>query len=279
MKKEIVICHKEQEYACRLASYLNQRSDEKYFVMATTCPNEIYEMLQRRTIDLLLLDEEYVEQQEGLQDLVEHCYLLVQRETQSREAIMMYVAADEIYHKIMRVLFQREKQVDREDFKLIAMFALGVLEEDKQGLERAVEKNYLYWDWNSFERPVEHSKSEDFIYDVKRRREDMTSWIEEYICRVDGCDTIPATRYYMDMRSITSEDMQWVTGKLHEIGYAGVLVNMCFSSLGNINLLKEFSKIYIKADAQWLDSHRYEQFMQYLDYLSLSREIVEVNNS
>ena len=275
MKKEIVICHKEREYACRLANYLNQRSDENYLAMAATQPKEVFEMVRTRTIDLLLLDEEYVDQKAEFGTFIEQCCLLVKRETKDREEIMMYVAADEIYHKVKKRLFQKENKVDMEQFGIEAVFALGQ-EESNSGLELASEKNYLYWDWNPFSQPFEESRSEELIYDIKRRREDIVACLEDYIGRRNGYDIIPAPRYFMDMRSVTAEDLEWVAGKVRELGYAGMLWNMSFVSIGNIALLKAFSRIYVKADEEWATSYRYEQFMQYLDYVNRPREIVEV---
>lgn len=276
MKKELVICHKEREYACRLASYLNQRSDENYLVMVTTCPNEVFEILRTRTVDLLLLDEHYKDQKESLAALVADCYLLVARQTTGRDELMMYVPADEIYHKVMKRLFQKENRVDMEDFGMEAIFTFRQPKGENPGMELAYEKNYLYWEWSPFSEPVQGNRAEDFIYDIKRRREDMSACLEDYICRFKGYDILPAPKYYMDLRSMTKEDVEWAAFRVRELGYTGVMGHMSLVSIGNISLLQAFSRIYVDADESWFNSHGYEQFMQYLDYVNLSRDIVEV---
>ena len=277
MKKEIIVCHKEREYACRLVDYLNRHSMDRYLALAMTNTEEMISYAKKKTVQVLLLDEEYEETLVKCKDVIKHCFLVTRNATESAEHIVMYDAASHIQQRLLHILYPPEVNGQAKDIAVEAVISFGSEHTIEKIAAWVPDKQYLHWEWKAFSSVRQDSHIEELLYSMKCREENAALQLPKYLYRTEQYEVLPAAKYFMDMRSLTKEDVSWFLAVLKNAGYEGVYMHLDFACIGDISFLSLFSKIWVSvAEEVYLATSEYQHFLQYLEYGQIAKDKVVI---
>lgn len=262
MKKKIIICHLDQEYSYRLMNYINRYSNGQLLGIAEGDLDKATRLLQEKSADGILLAEELI--QTFKETECGNVFLLTEDKPKMEGEIYRYDTAKNILEEVSRQ-FLRDSISGEMGVSWSVLFVLGDLLKLQSikadpSMELFSENCVVFHMYPSAEDFAE-SRTDQLIYEIKNQNETLKERLPEFVTREEDGYRIAAPRLFMDLRSLTSEDIGWFSGILQEAGYGQLVILLHSSCIREWGILKNCRELVFFEDERMLMEQMKEQIL------------------
>ncbi len=211
LEKLVVIIDVMQDYANRLARYLNGKREFPYRAMVLPCPGEITRYVEENAVYAVVAAEQFESELRGITTGTDAVLFLLsdRKEAYYPGAICRYDSAKEIERRIVR------RKQKRKAVPVIGFFSPSggcgtELLSRKIALELGKEGKVLYlslFPFDSYGREWKDGLSEALYYS-RQSEEDRKKALREIIQRGECMDSIGPVRWHADLEGITKTDLE-----------------------------------------------------------------------
>lgn len=284
--KNLVICDSDTEYAARLAVYFSGKRELAFQVKTCSCPEQIQSILERDTVDLLILSDEFYEQYAGNETNASCKIILLTAERRNnltgyQMSIFKYQPADNIFTSLLQICAQ-ENQRDilkvrkGKEGRIIGFYSpvrrLGQTKMAlKMGRELSKKENVLYLNLETYAGIEGHFPEEPqknlsvLLYYLKQEKRNLGLILAGLICRIEGVDYIPPVQMPEDLGQISADEWTWLfeeilTGSIYDV----LILDLGESIQGLVKILSICDEIYMPVSDDRFAVSKIRQFEKIL---------------
>ena len=284
--KNLVICDPDSEYAARLAVYFSGKRELVFQVKTCSCPQQIQPILEKGTIDFLMLAEEFYEPYPD--EVVKTSGKLILLSSEKREicadscpSVFKYQPAENIFTELLQIC-AKEKQEDilkiRKDKegRIIGFYSpVRRLGQTAMALEMSRElskkENVLYLNLETYAGidgyfPDETQKNLSvLLYYLKQETRNLGLILAGLICQCEGVDYIPPVQIPDDLKEISADEWIWLfeeilTGSIYDV----LILDIGESIQGIVKILNVCDEIYMPVSDDRFAASKIRQFERML---------------
>lgn len=293
MNHIMAICDMEEQYAAKLADYLNMKEGFPFEVRYFTSAKKLLHFSERQRVEIALVSEELSEEL-GKSETIEHMIFLhetVEFIHNDVRGVYKYQSCENLIQQVLGYLEElscggsilRRKTT----MKLIGLYSpvrrnLQTTFAFTLGQILARKSRVLYINLESFSglgRMLEKNFSKDLsdiLYYMKNGKTGLPCLLGSVVESINGLDILPPMLCQMDLINITSEEWLFFLSELEKnTEYEYMILDLSDSVQGLFEILRQCSHIYTLTgdDAFALAKARqYEEMLQQCKYEDVIRK-------
>lgn len=276
----------EEEYANKLARYLNQKENGQWNVLVLTKKAYVERHLEQQRLHLLLGTEKIA--------LMEFCktypsipmvYLGDEKNKTGSEQLFLpkYQGAESVYQGLKQIVWEQKQKIECER-KLYGMYSpVGRCGKTTMLLDVLSNHTYGKWLYIGMEEysflwePSQEAtyNREDFLYFVKERNEEKVKKMMSIYQDILAISGSP-----FDKKELEKEDFIWLKEMLQTTNYQGAVVDLGTGILKDFESFRAFQKIlvpYIENEKALKKKSQFEELLKWCGFQDVVERMVFIN--
>lgn len=275
--KNLVICDCDVDYVSKLAAFFNGKKELAFQVKINNSPEQVQEILKNHTVDILLINENFLKEcslEEYKGELIVLSEMRDHLSDNKWNSIFKYQTGEVILAQVLEFC----STTDIEDIWRVRKRKRGIciglyspvrrLGQTSYAFEKcrelSEEENVLYLNMETFsgfgDKETQKNMS-TLLYYAKQEAGNLGLILTTLICRKDGVDYIPPVLRSEDLRTVTKEEWLWLFQKiLRDSIYDVLVLDLGESIQGLYDILQYCDTVYMPVADDEVAASKIEQY-------------------
>lgn len=286
---QVVLYDQDEEFVLALMNYLNRSAQIPLLSMAFTSGEELFDYLAVHRVDLIVMETQLDVSKGTLNQETPVLRMYGSDEKTGKDEgnyIFKYSKASDYLRCILRILSE-ERQVLVADGRGWCMAVYSPIGRSGKTILAKALCRYVQ---KQEEKPVqsiyigfeeygvlgnENYGMEELLYYIKQRADNISMKMKALSGKEDGYDVIPSACSYAELKSLCSDDVNWVLQSVRREGiYDYLIADIGGASLMGIDMLTGFDEVYLPCLRDSDSEKKWNSFCNYLKRLKLKEDLL-----